>query len=78
MIFKFEIKTEPTVKAAVGIVACVAVSTIAIYQGTDYINAICVVSATAVTYLTLRGLNPAPAPVRLPARNRQATATDHN
>ena len=60
MIFKFEIKTEPAVKAAVGIVACVAVSTIAIYQGTDYINAICVVSTTAVAYLTLRDLNPRP------------------
>ena len=60
MIFKFEIKTEPAVKATVGIVACVAVSTIAIYQGTDYINAICVVSTTAVAYLTLRDLNPRP------------------
>ena len=56
MIFKFEIKTEPTVKAAVGIVACVAISTIAIYQGTDYINAICVENEPLADAIALASL----------------------
>ena len=60
MILKFEIKTEPATKAAVGIIACIAISKIAVNQKTELISAVCVVSAAAVAYLTLRELNPRP------------------
>ena len=61
MIFRFEVKTEPAAKAAVGIAACVAISSIAVHQKSENISAVCVICAATVAYLTLRELNPAPA-----------------
>ena len=64
MNFKFEIKTEPATKAAVGIIACIAISKIAVHQKTKFISSVCAVSAVTVAYSTLRELNPRPVPNR--------------